>query len=198
MPLATNEKEIFLKTATSALQNCQQEIPALVSSVRITPESIILRTSPSKLRALALYVRNNSLLQFRTLVDIAVVDKLLPAGRFAVNYSFLSMVTNQRLTIQLYAAETTTVPSLAAPFVNAQRLFASASWLEREVWDMYGLYFSDHGDLRRILTDYGFTGHPLRKDFPLTGFHELVYNDAEGRVTSEPVELAQEFRVFHL
>jgi NADH:ubiquinone oxidoreductase subunit C len=198
MPLATNEKEIFLKTATSALQNCQQEIPALVSSVRITPESIILRTSPSKLRALALYVRNNSLLQFRTLVDIAVVDKLLPAGRFAVNYSFLSMVTNQRLTVQLYAAETTTVPSLAAPFVNAQRLFASASWLEREVWDMYGLYFSDHGDLRRILTDYGFTGHPLRKDFPLTGFHELVYNDAEGRVTSEPVELAQEFRVFHL
>jgi len=127
MPLATNEKEIFLKTATSALQNCQQEIPALVSSVRITPESIILRTSPSKLRALALYVRNNSLLQFRTLVDIAVVDKLLPAGRFAVNYSFLSMVTNQRLTVQLYAAETTTVPSLAAPFVNAQRLFASAS-----------------------------------------------------------------------
>jgi NADH-quinone oxidoreductase subunit C len=63
---------------------------------------------------------------------------------------------------------------------------------------MYGLYFSDHGDLRRILTDYGFTGHPLRKDFPLTGFHELVYNDAEGRVTAEPVELAQEFRVFHL
>lgn len=127
MPLATNEKEIFLKTATSALQNCQQEIPALVSSVRVTPESIILRTSSSKLRALALYVRNNSLLQFRTLVDIAVVDKLLPASRFAVNYSFLSMVTNQRLTIQLYAAETTTVPSLASPFVNAQRLFASAS-----------------------------------------------------------------------
>lgn len=125
--LVTLEQETFLKVATLALQNCQQEIPALVSSVRVTPEGLILRTSPAKIRPLALYIRNNSLLQFRTLVDIAVVDKLLPAGRFVVNYSFLSMVTNQRLTVQLYATETTTVPSLAAPFVNTQKLFASAS-----------------------------------------------------------------------
>jgi len=157
-----------------------------------------IRTSASKLRALVLYIRNNSRLQFRTLVDIAVVDKLLAPGRFSVNYLFLSMVTNQRLTVQLYANETSTIPSLVSQFANGQRLFASASWLEREVWDMFGLYFSEHGDLRRILTDYGFSGHPLRKDFPLTGFHELVYNDAEGRVVSEPVELAQEFRVFHI
>jgi NADH:ubiquinone oxidoreductase subunit C len=182
----------------STLEQAQQELPALISSVRVTPEGLLLRTTPGKLRALALYLRNSTLLQFRTLVDIAVVDKLLPDGRFAVNYMFLSMVTNQRLTIQLHVTETTTIPSLAAPFLRNQSLFASASWLEREVWDMFGVYFSDHGDLRRILTDYGFTGHPLRKDFPLTGFHELVYNDAEGRVTSEPVELAQEFRVFHL
>ena len=121
------EQEIFLKTATTFLQNCQQEIPALVSSVRVTPEGITLRTSPAKLRPLALYMRNSSLLQFRTLVDIAVVDKLIPAGRFAVNYSLLSMVTNQRVTLQLHATETTTIPSLAAPFANAQRLFASAS-----------------------------------------------------------------------
>ena len=127
MLVTTQEQENFLKTATLALQNCQQELPALVSSVRVTPEGIILRTTPTKVRPLALYIRNSSLLQFRTLVDIAVVDKLLPAGRFAVNYSFLSMVTNQRITVQLYATETTTIPSLASPFVNAQRLFASAS-----------------------------------------------------------------------
>lgn len=127
MLVTTQEQENFLKTATLALQNCEQELPALVSSVRVTPEGIILRTTPAKVRPLALYIRNSSLLQFRTLVDIAVVDKLLPAGRFAVNYAFLSMVTNQRVTVQLYATETTTIPSLAASFVNAQRLFASAS-----------------------------------------------------------------------
>jgi len=124
---STTEQETFLKNTTELLQNCQQEIPALISLTSVTPEGILLRTTPSKIRPLALYIRNNSLLQFRTLVDIAVVDKLLPAGRFAVNYSFLSMVTNQRITLQLYAAETTTVPSLAAPFANTQRLFASAS-----------------------------------------------------------------------
>lgn len=125
--LMTTEQEFFLKTTTTLLQNCQQELPALVFSVRVTPEGILLRTSPAKVRPLALYVRNNSLLQFKTLVDIAVVDKLLPAGRFAVNYSLLSVITNQRVTLQLFATETTTIPSLASPFVNAQRLFASAS-----------------------------------------------------------------------
>lgn len=130
VPIATaplTEQEIFLTSANLTLQTCQQEIPALVSSVRVTPEGLTLRTSPNKIRPLALYIRNSSLLQFRTLVDIAVVDKLLPAGRFVVNYSFLSMITNQRLTVQLYATETTTIPSLASPFVNNQRLFASAS-----------------------------------------------------------------------
>lgn len=191
-------QETSLRTTTLALQERQLEIPALLASVRVTPEAFILRTTTGKLRPLALYIRNSSLLRFNLLADIAVVDKIRTDGRFTVNYLFLSETSNQRLTIQLSASETTTIPSLAAPFVNAQRVFASASWLEREVWDLFGLYFSEHGDLRRILTDYGFTGHPLRKDFPLTGFHEVVYNDAEGRVVAEPVELAQEFRVFHL
>ncbi len=124
---ATVEQEIFLKTTDTLLQNCQQDLPALVSSTRTTPEGIILRTSPTKVRPLALYLHNSSLLQFRTLVDIAVVDKLLPSGRFTVNYSFLSMITNQRITLQLHATETATIPSLASPFVNAQRLFVSAS-----------------------------------------------------------------------
>ena len=94
---------------------------------------MVLRTSAEKLRPVALFVRNSSLLQCRTLVDIAVVDKLLPLGRFSVNYMFLSMVTNQRVTVQLFANETTTIPSLATAFVKEQRLFASAGWIEREV-----------------------------------------------------------------
>ena len=191
-------QEVNKRYTTALLTHAQRDLPSLIHGTSATMFGMTIRTSASKLRALALYIRNNSRFQFRTLVDIAVVDKLLAPGRFSVNYLFLSMVTNQRLTVQLYANETSTIPSLVSQFANGQRLFASASWLEREVWDMFGLYFSEHGDLRRILTDYGFAGHPLRKDFPLTGFHELVYNDAEGRVVSEPVELAQEFRVFHI
>jgi NADH:ubiquinone oxidoreductase subunit C len=191
-------QHIFVQNSTRVAQQLRDSLPALVYSATPTSDGLLLRTTPSKLRALSMFLRNSTYRQLRSLVDIAVVDKLRPNGRFAVNYLFLSMTTNQRMIVQLFANETSTVPSLAVPFANGQRLFAAAGWLEREVWDMFGIYFSEHGDLRRILTDYGFTGHPLRKDFPLTGFHELVYNDAEGRVTSEPVELAQEFRVFRL
>jgi NADH:ubiquinone oxidoreductase subunit C len=173
-----------------------KSLPALVYSVTPRNDGFMARTNGASLRSLALYLRNNTHLQFRSLIDIAVVDRVRSPARFSVNYLFLSVPTNQRCVVQLFATETSTIPSLAVPYANGQRIFASGGWLEREVWDMFGIYFSEHGDLRRILTDYGFTGHPLRKDFPLTGFHELVYNDAEGRVVSEPVELAQEFRVF--
>lgn len=124
----TKYQQLSLQFANNLVQTCKREVPALIFSARTTPETpMLFRTSPAKVRALALYVRNSTLLQFRTLVDIAVVDKLLPQGRFAVNYSLLSMTTNQRLTLQLYASETTTIPSLAAAFANRQRLFASAS-----------------------------------------------------------------------
>jgi len=191
-------QSIFNNKLTYAAAQLVRAVPGLSYSATPTSDSLLVRTAPSKLRALVLFLRSSSHLQFRTLVDIAVVDKLRVRGRFAVNYLFLSMTTNQRLVVQLFADETTVVPSLAVPFANGQRLFAAAGWLEREVWDMFGIYFSEHSDLRRILTDYGFTGHPLRKDFPLTGFHELMYNDAVGRVVSMPVELTQEFRVYQL
>jgi NADH:ubiquinone oxidoreductase subunit C len=194
----TNYQELDLHLKARTLQQLEAKLPGLIHSTAPRIDGLIIRTAPSKLRPLALYLRNSSCAQFRTLVDIAVLDKLLPKGRFVLNYLFLSMVTNQRLVVQVYANETTPLPSLSSPLFGDQRFFPGASWLEREVWDMFGIYFSEHGDLRRILTDYGFTAHPLRKDFPLTGFHEVVYNDAEGRVTSEPVELAQEFRVFQL
>lgn len=194
----TGFQELDLQLKARTLHDLQSKLPGLIHSVSPRIDSLIVRTSSSKLRPVALYLRNSTCAQFKTLVDIAVVDKLLPKGRFVVNYLFLSMVTNQRLIVQIYANETTTLPSLSTPFIGDDRFFPSASWLEREVWDMFGIYFSEHGDLRRILTDYGFAAHPLRKDFPLSGFHEVVYNDAEGRVTYEPIELAQEFRVFQL
>lgn len=124
---ASIPQDATTKLTNTALQNCQQEVPALVASTRNTPDSLILRTSPAKVRLLALYIRNTTHLQFKTLADIAVVDRLLPAGRFVVNYAFLSVVNNQRLTVQLSAAETTTIPSLAGNFANKGALFSSAS-----------------------------------------------------------------------
>ena len=168
------------------------------TAANVTPLSVALRTSPTRLRTLAAFIAKSTVVRATTLVDIAVTDRLGAKGRFSIKYLFLSALYNNRVIVEIYVDETTTVPSLASSFFNRTRIFASAGWLEREVWDLFGIYFTENGDLRRILTDYGFTGHPLRKDFPLTGFHELVYNDAEGRVTAEPVELAQEFRVFHL
>lgn len=191
-------QQAALQTVQTAMVNAQQEVPALISSVRVTPDGIILRTTTNKLHALALYLRNSTMFRFRALSDTAVVDRLLPAGRFVVNYNLLSTTVNQRVVIQLAVSETEPIPSLLGSPIEKERLYPAADWQEREVWDMFGIYFTGHGDLRRILTDYGFAGHALRKDFPLTGYHEVVYNDAEGRVTSEPVELAQEFRVFHL
>jgi NADH:ubiquinone oxidoreductase subunit C len=122
----TDNQAAILRQSSKLLRQIQQDLPGLVYSTVSTPDGMILRTSPSKLRALALFLRNSSRMQFRTLVDIAVVDKLHPVGRFAVNYLFLSMITNQRITIQLFANETTTIPSLASPFANGQRLFAAA------------------------------------------------------------------------
>jgi len=181
------------------VQQVKDMLPGLVLHARSdTDTECHFMTHPAGLRPLALFLRNNSLIQAACITDICVIDKPQLAGRFSVKYMFLAQKINQRFTIELFARETSIIPSLAAEFANGQAVFAGAGWLEREAYDMFGIYFSEHGDLRRILTDYGFTGHPLRKDFPLTGFHEVVYNDAEGRVTQEPVELSQEFRVFHL
>jgi NADH:ubiquinone oxidoreductase subunit C len=120
-------QSVILKLTNNLFHQLKHEMPALMAHTSVTPEGVTLRTTASKLRPLAFFIRNSSHLQFRTLVDIAVIDKLLPAGRFVVNYLFFSMITNQRIAIQLFASETTTIPSLAAPFANGQRLFASAS-----------------------------------------------------------------------
>jgi NADH-quinone oxidoreductase subunit C len=127
--------------------------------------------------------------RFINFIDLAGADYPARENRFDVIYHFLSPHLNQRIRIKLQATEETQVPSITDSFPGAV-------WFEREAYDMYGILFSGHPDLRRILTDYGFDGHPLRKDFPMTGFVEVRYDDAEKRVVYEPVKLNQEFRNF--
>ena len=135
------------------------------------------------------FVRNDANCQFEILVDICGVDYPEREERFDVVYNLLSLKRNLRLRMKVRVDEGVSVPS-------ASGVYPSASWYERECWDMYGVFFSDHPDLRRMLTDYGFDGHPLRKDFPLTGYVEVRYDDEQRRVVYEPVKLVQEFRSF--
>jgi NADH dehydrogenase (ubiquinone) Fe-S protein 3 len=127
--------------------------------------------------------------QYNLLTCISGVDFLGKEYRFSVVYDLLSLNYNTRLKVKLFVNEVTTVPSVINVFINA-------NWWEREIWDLYGIYFYNHTDLRRILTDYGFEGNPMKKDFPLSGFSELRYDDSKKRIVAEPLELTQEFRSF--
>jgi NADH-quinone oxidoreductase subunit C len=135
------------------------------------------------------FLRDDSQCRFETLVDICGCDYPTEPERFEVVYHLLSMRLNQRLRVKIRTDEHAPVPS-------AYKAFPVANWYEREAFDMYGIVFSGHPDLRRILTDYGFEGYPLRKDFPLTGYVEVRYDDAAKRVVYEPVKLVQEYRNF--
>ena len=135
------------------------------------------------------FLRDDSGCLFKALIDICGVDFPDRDPRFEVVYQLLSLAQNQRLRVKVETDEDTPVPSVTG-------IFSSAGWFEREIWDLFGISFSGHPDLRRILTDYGFEGHPLRKDFPLTGYVEVRYNDEQKRVVYEPVKLTQEFRSF--
>ncbi len=128
--------------------------------------------------------------QYNLLSCISGVDLLLNKYRFSIVYDFLSLTYNSRLRVKTFTNEVTTVDSIVSLYVNA-------NWWEREVWDLFGIYFQNHPDLRRILTDYGFEGYPLRKDFPLSGFVEIRYDSNKKRIVVEPLELSQEFRVFN-
>jgi NADH-quinone oxidoreductase subunit C len=151
-------------------------------------ELTLLGAAPG-LRSLVAYLRDNAACAFTTLVDITAVDYPAREQRFEVVYHFLSMRQNQRIRLKLPAGEDDVIPSIV-------EIFPSAEWYEREVFDMFGILFSGHPDLRRILTDYGFRGHPLRKDFPTTGYTEVRYDETAKRVVYEPVQLVQEYRQF--
>ena len=127
--------------------------------------------------------------QFKLVMDICGIDYPESEERFCVVYNLLSLPHNLRLRIKVWTSEAVPVPSVS-------NVYSAANWWEREAWDLYGIYFTNHPDFRRILTDYGFEGHPLRKDFPLTGYVELRYDDEQKRVVYEPVKLTQDFRSF--
>ena len=160
-----------------------------VTSYDIARGELTLNARREGILRVLTFLRDDSNCLFRQLVDVAGADYLDREERFDVVYHLLSLKQNQRVRVKVTAHENSPVPSATA-------VFSSAGWWEREAWDLLGIFFSDHPDLRRILTDYGFEGHPLRKDFPLTGYVELRYDVDQKRVVYEPVKLTQEFRSF--
>ena len=152
-------------------------------------DELVIHTDPKALLHVLQFMRDNRECQFQILIDITAVDFPERAGRFEVIYNLLSVRQNNRARIKVSVNENEVVPS-------AVSLFSTACWFEREVWDMFGIPFDGNPDLRRILTDYGFEGHPLRKDFPLSGYVEVRYDPELRRVVYEPVSLPQDFRRF--
>lgn len=150
---------------------------------------LVLKVSPKKVRNILIFLKKHTQCQYKILIDICGIDYPEKKKRFELVYSLLSIVYNHRIQVTTSTDEITPVDSVTD-------IFNSADWLEREAWDMFGIFFIGHNDLRRILTDYGFRGHPLRKDFPVTGFVEVRYDEIEKRVVTEKVSLAQDYRVF--
>ncbi len=167
----------------------EAKIASGIADTQIIAGELILEVELGALTKIAKFLRDDANCLFKMCVDICGVDYPARDKRFDVVYNLLSFKHNQRIRLKVVTNEDTPVPSVAA-------IWPSADWYEREIWDMYGVFFSDHPDLRRILTDYGFEGHPQRKDFPLTGFVEMRYDDEQRRVVYEPVKLTQEFRSF--
>ena len=163
--------------------------PKHIMDMQSDHNETIIRTDREHLLQLLTYLRDDPACLFKQLIDVAGVDYPERTERFEVVYQLLSMKHNIRVRVKVTTDDKTTIPSVTS-------VFSSAGWFEREVWDMYGVLFSDHPDLRRILTDYGFDGHPQRKDFPLTGYVELRYDEEQKRVVYEPVKLSQAYRSF--
>ena len=165
------------------------ELTSKINSSTIKHNQIYINIEDNYLIEVILFLKTNSITKFRQLIDITAVDYPERERRFKMIYLLLSHETNSRILIDCNIKEGDVVPSLTS-------IYPSANWMEREVFDMYGIEFKDHPDLRRILTDYGFKGHPLRKDFPLTGHNEVRYSEEEKKVIYEPVKLEQNYRNF--
>lgn len=166
-----------------------KSMPDQVTTTSWSRGELCLHTTPEGLLPLLTFLRDDPRCCFEQLVELCGVDYPQRHERFEVVYNLLSIRLNHRVRVKLTVGEGAAVPSVAT-------LFPCANWMEREAWDLFGIVFSGHPDLRRILTDYGFEGHPLRKDFPLTGFVEVRYDDEQKRVVYEGVKLSQDYRSF--
>ena len=165
------------------------ELTTKIKKSEIKHNQLYLNTDSEDIIDICLFIKSNKNTKFRQLIDITVVDYPENVQRFKVVYLFLSHEFNQRIILSYLINENEVVPSLTS-------IFPAANWMEREVFDMYGVKFKDHPDLRRILTDYEFEGHPLRKDFPLTGHTEVRYSEEQKKVIKEKVKLEQNYRNF--
>ena len=178
-----------MKNLVDLEKKINSELTTKINKTEIKHNQIYLETDKDDFIDVSLFLKTNNETKFRQLIDITVVDYPERNQRFDLVYLFLSHEFNHRLVLKYFISENEVIPSLTS-------IFPSANWMEREIFDMYGVLFKDHPDLRRILTDYGFEGHPLRKDFPLTGHSEVRYSEDEKKVITEPVKLEQNFRNF--
>jgi NADH-quinone oxidoreductase subunit C len=174
---------------TDLEKKINSELTTKIKKSEIRHDQLYINIDSEDLISVTLFIKNNENTKFRQLIDITVVDYPENTQRFKVVYLFLSHEFNQRIMLSYLISENEVIPSLTS-------IYPAANWMEREVFDMYGVKFKDHPDLRRILTDYGFEGHPLRKDFPLTGHTEVRYSEEQKKVIKEPVKLEQNYRNF--
>jgi NADH dehydrogenase (ubiquinone) Fe-S protein 3 len=164
-------------------------LPRAINSAYRENQELTLIVEPRKVYEVLFFLKNHTNSQFKCLTEICGVDFPSRGARFEVVYCLLSVTFNTLIRVKTIVDETT-------PLESVTRIFSGANWIEREVWDLFGVFFQGHPDLRRILTDYGFEGHPFRKDFPLGGYSEVRYDELKKRVVVEPVEFSQEFRSF--
>ncbi|XP_025196729.1 NADH-ubiquinone oxidoreductase subunit 9 [Melanaphis sacchari] len=167
-------------------------LPKYIQKVQISSRNELeLLIAPEGVLPVFHFLKNHTNCQFANLSDLCAVDVPQRSNRFEIVYNLLSLRFNTRIRVKTYTDELTPIDSITS-------IYEAANWYEREIWDMYGVFFTNHPDLRRILTDYGFEGHPFRKDFPLSGYVEVRYDDEKKRVVVEPLEMSQEFRRFEL
>ena len=170
-------------------QVINSELASKIKNTSINLDELLIETSHDDLIEVIIFLKSYDKLKFRQLIDIVAVDYPEEEKRFKLIYLLLSHEMNKRIKVSINFEIEKKIPTLT-------KVYPSANWMEREVFDMYGIDFIDHPDLRRILTDYNFDGHPLRKDFPLTGFNEVRYSEKEKKVIYEPVKLEQNYRNF--
>jgi len=178
-----------MNNLTDLEKKINSELTTKIKKTEIRHNQLYINIDSEDLIDVTLFIKSNKNTKFRQLIDITVVDYPEKTQRFKLVYLFLSHEFNQRIILSYLINENELIPSLTS-------IYPAANWMEREVFDMYGVKFKDHPDLRRILTDYGFEGHPLRKDFPLTGHTEVRYSEEQKKVIKEPVKLEQNYRNF--